>query len=211
MDSLLKIGAQSNLAFRVQLQQDASITFSNFIQGMIDNWAVSSLDQPSKSLKRKYPSDSRILYFRAHREIISARSSYFKTLFQGPWRDGNEKVLDFRGSVDELVLVLRFIYIGFDSEIKRALKEDTELAVKCLLVAHDYSLEGLQYQCEWILAQTDDKSPEDILEILNVILSANAPFLKMAYADFFLTNQSPISQEGRILIATLFKQMGISL
>jgi hypothetical protein len=164
---------------------------SPFIQEMIDAW----VQQPAAKLasgqrKRVFSASRRTVSLKAHKAILVARSIYFKTLFNGPFRDGSLSTVEFRGPVDALVVMMRFLYCGMDEQLKGALRSDRDLCWRTLFVAHEYGIDGLQYHCEGVFVaeltgdQLDASSRlSQAAHYIDMTSTINVPFLKLVCAD----------------------------
>lgn len=189
--------------------------FPALIQTMIEQLSIPNQEgKPSLNKgerKRSTPSNSRLLFFKAHKAILSARCSYFKTLFEGPFSDSSHETIHFRGSVDALLVVLRYVYLGMDNALKLTLLQEKQLCWKCLFVAHEYGMEGLQYQCEWFLMDGYDDL-QQLQGLARKIQMVNVPFLKLSFANrafLYLSKESFPSKAVQDSVVSVVEALGM--
>jgi len=89
-----------------------------------------------------------------HRNVLCARSSYFRGMFTSGLREKNESLIVIKDA-DKVIFkeLLRYIYCGMVTE--QVLQDQT---VELLTVADKYDVEGLRTKCEALLMQRITKS-----------------------------------------------------
>lgn len=205
---------------------------SPFIRNLLEEWKVNrslgGVDVPatgSSKRKREHAqmaaSNGGEVLFRAHKTVLSARSRYFRSMFRGPFsestiasRGGKEqeeeanRVVDFRGPADVLVVVLRYFYCGLDNELMDALSTDMDLCWRTFLVAHEYLLEGLQFYCERAI-MTTITSMEDAVQASDALDLVNAPFIKTCCAHIAHVDSQKHSKTKRNLAIQVLENVGL--
>eukprot|EP01126_Amoeba_proteus_P054288 TRINITY_DN6672_c0_g1_i2.p1 TRINITY_DN6672_c0_g1~~TRINITY_DN6672_c0_g1_i2.p1 ORF type:complete len:271 (-),score=62.72 TRINITY_DN6672_c0_g1_i2:130-942(-) len=134
--------------------------------------------------------DSRIIH--VHKVLLAARMSYFKTIFEGSFKEGHENTMVLKEvEYEPLLMVLSFVYtnaISFPEE-----KENYVLEV--LLCAGRFLVEELKQNIEKMLEEQlnkfceegDHVEPEDLESVLNFLFiseTVETPKLKNACLDF---------------------------
>jgi len=128
----------------------------------------------------------------AHRAILCARSTFFTALFEGALRS-NESVIEYNGPEHVLHIVLRYIYVGFDSKVQDMLAQDPQVVLQVLLLSNQYMIEGLQSRCEWALSKW--VSTDNVLTILEIIAPLNCPLLRCFCMYFAVTRNVPLRDD----------------
>ena len=128
--------------------------------------------------------DGTILH--AHRNILSAASPYFATVFEGPWDDEHPNgVWKTSNSANLMKVILAYIYIG----VKKG-DEISNQALAILSLAHEYQLEMLVKAAETILMQQIEE--ENVKEILQSSILYNLEKLKRSCFDFVKKNMAKV-------------------
>lgn len=159
---------------------------SSFMESLIERWTVyddeTSSSRP-KRLCRKL--ESKTVHASVEPEILAARSSYFAGLIRGSWDDNEIKSITFDGSVDALVVVIRYLHFGYDVELRVELTQNLALCAETMRIAHRYGMLGLQHQCEYVLARAlFDDSKRAIRLICDTRLMHLQCLRLIVYADF---------------------------
>ena len=76
----------------------------------------------------------------AHKCVLACASPYFKTAFQGPWKDGSNNVWNTTNSASTMRFILKYIYTGQ--------VDDYSCMHTMLSVASEYQLDSLERHCE---------------------------------------------------------------
>jgi len=154
-------------------------------------------DSPTKRLKTLESSFSKPRYlvqnnvFGAHQVLLSARCNYFGVRFKDKWvkKESGGSTVTFDGTQDAMNIILRYIYCGMDKSVVKSLNEDPSLALQVLVIANEYSLEGLQLQCECCLLKWVNASTVAVL--LQELEMVNAPILKTTCMYHYLNWNQP--------------------
>jgi len=148
-------------------------------------------------------------HFKAHRNILVARSEYFRAMFKGGMRERKEKVIPIQG-VDEAAFqaLLEFLYTG-----KVDLNENT--IVPLLSAAQLFQIDDLKNLC--CNSFHDVTTEQNVVQLLFVANSCEDEVLKSLCKKFILdhydslsdsTNfKSLISEDNRDLVLELMKEM----
>ncbi|KAI2501083.1 hypothetical protein MHU86_13374 [Fragilaria crotonensis] len=76
----------------------------------------------------------------AHRCVLASATPYFRTAFQGPWKDSQSRVWNTANSVSTMRSILKYMYTGQ--------VDDYTCMHTILSVASEYQLESLEEHCE---------------------------------------------------------------
>lgn len=76
----------------------------------------------------------------AHKCVLASASPYFKTAFQGPWKDASNYQWDTTNSASTMRFILKYIYTGQ--------VDDFSCMHTILSVASEYQLHSLEQHCE---------------------------------------------------------------
>ena len=126
--------------------------------------------------------DGTILH--AHRNILSAASPYFATVFEGPWCDEHPNgVWKTSNSADLMRVILAYIYISVEKE-----DDISKQPFAVLSLAHEYQLIILVEAAERILMQQIKE--KNVKEILQSSILYNLENLKHSCFDFIEKIQS---------------------
>ena len=142
--------------------------------------------------------------FKAHKIIMSARSTVFAAMFEVDGKVGplaSLKIEDIEPDIFEAML--RFLYTD-------DIQENEELAKKLLAIAQKYQLQLLKLKCEDILMKNISKT--NCAEILSLADVHEAPSLKKDALDFIRRNSGEvIKTAGWKTLRQTRPQLGIDI
>ena len=132
----------------------------------------------------------------AHRCVLAGVSTYFSTLFHGPWKENAEQEIQTGHSPELVRAMLRFIYIG---KLDAALLE--EHTAELMSVASEYILPDLRKLCEKrCIEQLSEETVEPCLIMADLHDSKS---LKQACFAFVKQNACTVlTTPGMIALAT---------
>jgi hypothetical protein len=144
--------------------------------------------------------------FKAHKFILSARSSVFAAMFEHPMKENEENSVQIEDiETEDVNEMLQFIYTGTAPNLKKRAKS-------LLLAADKYDLQTLKLLCEKELSST--LSIETALGYLIFADKHSAKKLRMKTIQFIIDNKrqiiktedwSKMKREQSWLLAELFE------
>jgi len=148
--------------------------------------------------------DGTILH--AHRNILSAASPYFATVFEGPWGDEHPNgVWNTANPVDLMKVILTHIYIGVKSN-----DEMSNQPLAILSLAHEYQLTMLVKATERVLMEQIEVG--NVKELLQSSVLYNLVRLKQSCSEFIKNNSRKVlMNEDFMKLATEDKALWIEL
>ena len=116
--------------------------------------------------------------FKAHKNILATRSSYFAAMFNHPTKENLSNQIEI-DDVDPDVFheILRFIYTG-----RVSLSAMRKMSVRILAVADKYLLDQLKRECEYIL--TSRLNTPNCVQLLLTDKHHSAFYLRKFAVDF---------------------------
>eukprot|EP00820_Chromera_velia_P006925 Cvel_19382.t1-p1 / transcript=Cvel_19382.t1 / gene=Cvel_19382 / organism=Chromera_velia_CCMP2878 / gene_product=Speckle-type POZ protein, putative / transcript_product=Speckle-type POZ protein, putative / location=Cvel_scaffold1666:38505-39842(+) / protein_length=446 / sequence_SO=supercontig / SO=protein_coding / is_pseudo=false len=115
----------------------------------------------------------------AHKAVLAAGSPYFKTLFEGPWRENASDTVQTSASPKLLRTALRFIYTG---ETGHDMPDNPEEVGELFHLASGYELRTLAEKCEQSLVRS--LSRETVRRVLELSDLVNSRSLKSACVEY---------------------------
>lgn len=102
--------------------------------------------------------DGRLMQIRAHKIVLSARSSVFAKMFEHPMKENQENVVTIEDIAPEVLKeLLHFIYSG------RILIKDWKMARDLYVAADKYNIKDLREICSGMLKSVDLNNVLDLL------------------------------------------------
>ena len=126
---------------------------------------------------------------KAHKLILAAQSSFFKTRFEQRWEQSGDRVELNDVSPEILEAVLKYMYTGQVEII-----DDTEMTCKPFSVADEYGLEKLRTTCEAMLVKSI--SDENVVDVLILADTHNGKDLKKVCIEYVVRNPSPVKKSS---------------
>ncbi|KAJ8680807.1 hypothetical protein QAD02_016594 [Eretmocerus hayati] len=119
-----------------------------------------------------------------HKNILSARSTYFSAMFDHDVRENVSNVVEIEDfSYEVMKEFFRYIYVG-------KLKDGEKYMTELLQVSDMYGMEGLKSLCEKSIAKTIQN--HNALECLNLANHHNATWLKTQCMEYIVRNAREI-------------------
>jgi len=119
--------------------------------------------------------------FKAHTNILSARSSVFSAMFNANMKEKEMKTVRINDFDEEVVkAMLDYVYTGKTDAMQ-------ERGPELLEIAEKYLIAGLKEECEYVVA--DNLKMQNAAAILVLAHTHNAPYLKQRTIDFINMNK----------------------
>lgn len=127
------------LDFEIRIQPSTDISHHEDMCVLIDEWLVvhgAKIDTTS---------------FKFNKADLKARSSLFQMIFKNEHAD--YAVLESHFTLDVLIVIDRYMHVGYDETLREVLEYDREFALRVLLIADRYAIYGLKNQCDYVLSR----------------------------------------------------------
>ena len=128
--------------------------------------------------------------FKAHKVVLAAQSHFFKTRFEGRWREQvkedthpHDRVEMTDVPMNIMEAVLSYVYTGKVAGIEK-------IAYKALSIAKEYGIEGLRNICEQSLAKM--LSSNNAIDMLIFADDNNAQNLRAKCIKYISTNAASV-------------------
>ncbi|CAL8116489.1 unnamed protein product [Orchesella dallaii] len=149
-----------------------------------DRHAVDFGKMFSKSIGTDVTVSTGVTSFKAHKAILSARSSVFDAMFSADMMERETATVKIDDFDKEVVKgMLDHLYTGETNVM-------ADRAQELLQIAEKYNLEGLKEDCEYSIA--DKLNKDNVAEILALAHSHNAPILKSHAISFINWNKEEL-------------------
>eukprot|EP01126_Amoeba_proteus_P031039 TRINITY_DN3056_c0_g1_i1.p1 TRINITY_DN3056_c0_g1~~TRINITY_DN3056_c0_g1_i1.p1 ORF type:complete len:300 (-),score=76.18 TRINITY_DN3056_c0_g1_i1:116-1015(-) len=128
--------------------------------------------------------DSQVIF--VHKVLLAARMSYFKTIFEGNFKEGNERIMTIKElEYEPFLMVLSFVYTNTTAFLVEDKTKDYVLDV--LLCAGRFLVEELKQSIEKMLeeqlTQLQDEEADEVFNFLFISESVETPKLRNACMD----------------------------
>ena len=126
--------------------------------------------------------------FKAHKVVLAAQSSFFKTRFESRWTDrikyaSQDRVEMSDVSANIMEAILSYVYTGKVARVHK-------IAYDTLSIAEEYGLEGLREICEEALSKTLTR--DNAIDMLIFADSNNAAGLRQVCIKYISSNAASI-------------------